>query len=91
VKVSVSPARQTIFNVSLQDVPKNLPIPPALPAVPRDDVPLPQMPEIPALPALPDSSSVAPPLQGDGTTPGAPPPPSGPAPGLPASSVQGPP
>lgn len=94
VKVNVSPARQTIFNVSLQDVPKNLPLPPALPVVPRDDVPLPQMPEIPALPALPDSSSVAPPLQGDDTTPGsaawpAPPPASGPAPGRPASSVQG--
>ncbi|AFQ47774.1 hypothetical protein [Burkholderia cepacia] len=91
VQVNVSPARQTIFNVSLQDVPKNVPIPPALPLVPRDDVPLPQMPEIPALPALPDSSSVAPPLQGDGTTtPGSTPPPaSGPAPGLPASSVQG--
>ncbi|WP_175717927.1 hypothetical protein [Burkholderia anthina] len=94
VKVSVSPARQTIFNVSLQDVPKNLPVPPALPLVPRDDVPLPQMPEIPALPALPDSSSVAPPLQGDGTLPGgaswpAPPAASGPAPGLPDSSVQG--
>ncbi|CAB3968321.1 membrane protein [Burkholderia cenocepacia] len=94
VKVSVSPARQTIFNVSLQEVPKNLPVPPALPLVPRDDVPLPQMPEIPALPALPDSSSVAPPLQGDGAAPGgaswpAPAPASGPAPGLPASSVQG--
>ncbi|WP_176114120.1 hypothetical protein [Burkholderia cepacia] len=94
VKVSVSPARQTIFNVSLQEVPKNLPVPPALPLVPRDDVPLPQMPEIPALPALPDSSSVAPPLQGDGTAPGGaswpvPTPASGPAPGLPASSVQG--
>ncbi|WP_175923482.1 hypothetical protein [Burkholderia latens] len=93
VKVTVSPARQTIFNVSLQDVPKNLPVPPALPVGPRDDVPLPQMPEIPALPALPDSSSVAPPLQGDGTAPGgaswpAPPAASGPAPGLPASSVQ---
>ncbi|MBR8141989.1 hypothetical protein KDW55_15975 [Burkholderia sp. AU19243] len=93
VKVNVSPARQTIFNVSLQEVPKNLPVPPALPAVPRDDVPLPQMPEIPALPALPDSSSVAPPLQGDGTPPSgaawpAPPAASGPAPGLPASSVQ---
>ncbi|MGS0892453.1 hypothetical protein ACVBGC_07870 [Burkholderia stagnalis] len=94
VKVSVSPARQTLFNVSLQDVPKNLPVPPALPLVPRDDTPLPQMPEIPALPALPDSSSVAPPLQGDGAQPGgaswpAPPAASGPAPGLPASSVQG--
>ncbi|CAB3968942.1 membrane protein [Burkholderia aenigmatica] len=94
VKVSVSPARQTIFNVSLQEVPKNLPVPPALPLVPRDDVPLPQMPEIPALPALPDSSSVAPPLQGDGAAPGgaswpAPAPASGPAPGRPASSVQG--
>ncbi|HDR8857404.1 TPA: hypothetical protein QDA74_002266 [Burkholderia territorii] len=94
VKVNVSPARQTIFNVSLQDVPKNLPTPPALPTAPRDEVPLPQMPEIPALPALPDSSSVAPPLQGDGTTPGsaswpAPPPSSGSAPGQPASSVQG--
>ncbi|HDR9586433.1 TPA: hypothetical protein QDC22_000338 [Burkholderia stabilis] len=90
VKVNVSPARQTIFNVSLQEVPKNLPVPPALPVVPHDDVPLPQMPEIPALPALPDSSSVAPPLQGDGAAPGsAPPPASGPAPGLPASSVQG--
>ncbi|WP_180278201.1 MULTISPECIES: hypothetical protein [Burkholderia] len=94
VKVSVSPARQTIFNVSLQEVPKNLPVPPTLPLVPRDDVPLPQMPEIPALPALPDASSVAPPLQGDGAAPGgaswpAPPPASGPAPGLPASSVQG--
>ncbi|RQT04368.1 hypothetical protein DF051_36865 [Burkholderia contaminans] len=94
VKVSVSPARQTIFNVSLQEVPKNLPVPPALPLVPRDDVPLPQMPEIPALPALPDSSSVAPPLQGDGAAPSgaswpAPAPASGPAPGLPASSVQG--
>ncbi|MCA8018620.1 hypothetical protein [Burkholderia metallica] len=86
VKVSVSPARQTIFNVSLQDIPKNLPVPPALPLVPRDDVPLPQMPEIPALPALPDSSSVAPPLQGDGAAPGGA---SGPTPGLPASSVQG--
>jgi hypothetical protein len=80
--------------VSLQEVPKNLPLPPTLPLVPRDDVPLPQMPEIPALPALPDSSSVAPPLQGDGAAPGgaswpAPPPASGPAPGLPASSVQG--
>lgn len=94
VKVNVSPSRQTIFNVSLQEVPKNLPVPPALPPVPHDDVPLPQMPEIPALPVLPDASSVAPPLQGDGAAPGgaswpAPPPASGPAPGLPASSVQG--
>ncbi|RBL66044.1 hypothetical protein C3E98_039675, partial [Pseudomonas sp. MWU13-2625] len=70
----------------LQEVPKNLPVPPALPLVPRDDVPLPQMPEIPALPALPDSSSVAPPLQGDSAAPGGA---SGPVPGLPASSVQG--
>ncbi|KWF23812.1 hypothetical protein [Burkholderia pseudomultivorans] len=94
VKVSVSPARQTLFSVSLQNVPKNLPVPPALPLMPHDDVPLPQMPEIPALPALPDSSSVAPPLQGDSTMPGgaswpAPPAASGPTPGRPASSVQG--
>ncbi|AOK10521.1 metallophosphoesterase [Burkholderia vietnamiensis] len=94
VKVNVSPARQTVFSVSLQDVPKDVPVPPALPAAPRNDVPLPQMPEIPALPALPDASSVAPPLQGDGTTPAgaswpAPPPASGPASGQPASSVQG--
>ncbi|KWI54436.1 hypothetical protein WT72_18145 [Burkholderia pseudomultivorans] len=94
VKVSVSPARQTLFSVSLHDVPRNLPVPPALPQMQHDDVPLPQMPEIPALPALPDSSSVAPPLQGDGTMPGsapwpAPPAASGPAPDRPASSVQG--
>ena len=87
----MSPARQTIFNVSLQEVPKNLPVPPALPLVPRDDVPLPHMPEIPALPALPDSSSVAPPLQV--TAPHrrrvvAPAPASGPAPGLPAAQCR---
>ncbi|MDN8030864.1 hypothetical protein QZN17_20045, partial [Burkholderia multivorans] len=61
-----------------------------LPLAPHDDVPLPQMPEIPALPALPDSSSVAPPLQGDGTAPGSaswPAPPQA-TPGEPASSVQ---
>ncbi len=68
VRVGVSPARQTRFSVSVQDVPKNLPVPPALPAAPHDDVPLPQMPEIPALPALPDASS-APPLPGDSTAP----------------------
>ncbi|WP_185732191.1 hypothetical protein [Burkholderia sp. Bp8963] len=91
VKVSVSPARQTLFNISLQDVPKNLPVPPALPAAPPGDIPVPQMPEIPALPALPDSSSVAPPLPGDSVAPygsSAPAPPSGLAPSLPASSVQ---
>ncbi|WP_198389692.1 hypothetical protein [Burkholderia ubonensis] len=94
VKVGVSPTRQTPFNVSLQDVPNNLPVPPALPAAPHDDVPLPQMPEIPALPALPDASSVAPPLPGDSRAPNDA---SGPAPapyftaptqGAPASSVQ---
>ncbi|MBN3818342.1 hypothetical protein G3N57_17780, partial [Paraburkholderia sp. Se-20369] len=92
VRITVSPARQTLFNVSVQNVPKNLPVPPALPAAPHDDVPLPPMPEIPALPALPD----APPPSGDSAAPygtsGA----SGPAPapypaptqGAPASSVQ---
>lgn len=79
VRVGVSPARQTHFNVSVQDVPKNLPVPPALPATPHDDVPLPQMPEIPALPALPDGSS-APPLPGDSTAPYGAPGASGPAP-----------
>ncbi|MGU7775202.1 hypothetical protein ACV229_34145 [Burkholderia sp. MR1-5-21] len=99
VRVGVSPARQTLFNISLQDVPKNLPVPPALPATPHDDVPVPQMPEIPALPALPDSSSIAPPLPGDNAAPNgvsgapgasapAPAPSFGPAPDLPASSVQ---
>ncbi|MBR8056803.1 hypothetical protein [Burkholderia dolosa] len=88
VKIGVSPTRQTIFSVSLQDVPKNVPVPPALPLVPRDDVPLPQMPEIPALPALPDSSSLAPPLQDNGAAPGDAPSRVAPAPAQPASSVQ---
>ncbi len=97
VRVSANPARQTLFSVSLRDVPKNLPVPPPLPAMPRDETPLPQMPEIPALPELPDASSVAPPLPGDSGAPdglpnGAsqpgPVPSPAPAPGLPASSVQ---
>ena len=94
VKVSVAPSSQTRFNISLQDVPKNLPVPPALPAVPHDDVPMPQMPEIPALTALPDLSS-APPVPGGTTAPnglqsGSPAPEQTPtpAPGVPASSVQ---
>jgi len=93
VRVSATPALQTLFSVSLHDVPKNLPVPPALPAVPRDETPLPRMPEIPALPELPDASSVAPPLPGDsgapdGTSRPGPAPSPAQAPGLPASSVQ---
>jgi hypothetical protein len=93
VRIVVNPARRTPFDVSLRDVPKNLPAPPALPSVPHDDTPLPPMPEIPALPALPDSSSEAPPLQGGGAASGSsapgPAPLSAPTPDLPAaSSVQ---
>ncbi|WP_179402388.1 hypothetical protein [Burkholderia guangdongensis] len=94
IRIAVNPVLRTPFNVSLQEVPRNLPVPPTLPTVPRDETPLPQMPEIPALPALPDSSSVAPPLPGDGaaassgsSAPG-PAPLSAPTPGVPASSVQ---
>ncbi|AJY29794.1 FKBP-type peptidyl-prolyl cis-trans isomerases 2 [Burkholderia thailandensis 34] len=57
VRIGVDSARQPMFNVSLQTVPRHLPQPPALPFVPHDDTPLPDMPEIPAPPVLPDSSA----------------------------------
>ncbi|KVK91788.1 hypothetical protein [Burkholderia sp. MSMB1498] len=57
VRIGVDPAKQPMFNVSMQTVPKHLPQPPALPVVPHDDTPLPEMPEIPASPALPDSGA----------------------------------
>ncbi|CAN0621959.1 conserved exported protein of unknown function [Burkholderia multivorans] len=89
VRVSANPARQTLFSVSLREVPKNLPVPPPLPALPRDETPLPQMPEIPALPELPDASSVAPPLPGDSAAPnGASQPGPAPAPAPAPGSVQ---
>lgn len=57
VRIGVDPAKQPMFNVSVQTVPKHLPQPPALPVVPHDDTPLPEMPEIPAPPTLPDSGA----------------------------------
>ncbi|KGX69259.1 hypothetical protein [Burkholderia pseudomallei] len=66
VRIGVDAAKQPMFNVSMQTVPKYLPQPPALPVVPHDDTPLPDMPEIPAQPVLPDSgaSGAAPPGYG---------------------------
>ncbi len=59
VRITVNPAGRPMFGVGLQDVPANLPVPPALPAAPHDDVVMPSMPEIPALPELPDPASNA--------------------------------
>ncbi len=57
IRITVNPARRPMFGVSVQDVPSNLPVPPALPLTPHDDTPLPPMPEIPALPEIPDSAA----------------------------------
>ncbi|WP_323120690.1 hypothetical protein [Burkholderia alba] len=57
LRIGVNPARQPMFSISLQEVPKHLPQPPALPVTPRDDTPLPPMPEIPSWPDLPDSGA----------------------------------
>ncbi|MBN3727885.1 hypothetical protein G3N92_27335 [Burkholderia sp. Ac-20379] len=57
IKITMNPAGRPMFGVGLQEVPANLPVPPALPAMPHEDVPLPEMPEIPALPELPDPAS----------------------------------
>ncbi|MEX3605591.1 MAG: hypothetical protein VB142_02680 [Burkholderia sp.] len=58
VRVTVNPAGRPMFGVGLQEVPSNLPVPPALPVAPHDDTPLPQIPEIPARPELPDPTSI---------------------------------
>ncbi|AOK29328.1 MULTISPECIES: hypothetical protein [Burkholderia] len=57
VKIGVDPARQPMFSVSVQTVPKHLPPPPALPVAPRDETQMPDMPEIQTPPALPDSGA----------------------------------
>ncbi|GAB7534685.1 hypothetical protein [Burkholderia sp. 3C] len=57
IKITMNPVGRPMFGVSLQEVPANLPVPPALPATPHEDIPLPDMPEIPALPELPDPAS----------------------------------
>ncbi|ACR29512.1 Hypothetical protein bglu_1g24340 [Burkholderia glumae BGR1] len=59
IRITVNPARRPMFGVSVQAVPSNLPVPPALPLIPRDDTPLPQMPEIPAVPEIPDSAGAS--------------------------------
>ncbi|KAF1025865.1 MAG: hypothetical protein GAK40_01332 [Burkholderia plantarii] len=57
IRITVNPARRPMFSVGVQAVPRNLPLPPALPTTSPDDVPLPPMPEIPAMPELPDPAA----------------------------------
>lgn len=72
VRISVNPAKQPMFDVSVRDVPRSLPQPPALPAAPSDDTPLPPMPEIPDIPAMPVIPS-PPALPGSGASDAQPP------------------
>nr|WP_240766679.1 hypothetical protein [Paraburkholderia flava] len=62
VQVDVDLARRPPFRVIVREVPKNLPVPPAIqpPSPPHEEPMLPPMPEVPGLPGVPPASEVAP-------------------------------
>jgi hypothetical protein len=81
IEVEADMARRPPFRVSVRDVPKNIPLPSALPPAPTHEEPIPSMPEVPSLPPASDLPPVPQPAPAE--TDGSPAPAS-----APASSVQ---